>query len=405
MSNFMKKILMLLLPVCACMLLLTGCGPAEQESAAAPEKTAAAPEKEMQEAWGEEWGYLSEEEMKNLPTPTEPPPLEVIGGMEHEVGEMLEGEIKMLALTLKNISDKPWKIQEIDTNCDCTNVDGIPGGLLLSPGQEWKMRVRVDSSRLPVGKFRREIIVVPLRYLPVRIAISGQVQRFASFTPANKRLKFPSMMRPDEKWETVGFISIPEDNEVLQLKMDDEASGYVTGKLHQVAPRKWEVVVTPARPLPYGRNFSEKKRIAVTGKDGRVYPPLEFTVAGECGVALNFNEILLNFDDMKRGEDGMARCEVYIGFDPYAANFTDKQMRAMQTMLEKVDFEDFKEKVTFKAPDGVQLTVKKERYRVLLEVAVPTRKIENSAENVVVTAEAYGNKVSELKLRPAKKSR
>jgi len=365
----MKKISFLLL----LMLLLLSCKRDQQKgdmpsSNAAAVKTAESQATEQTENQAENtWGY------QDKPSPdadlTREPPLEVVGGLVHDVGTLIAGEKKIYALVLKNTSDKPWKLQEIDADCACTNIDGIPGGVYLKPGEDYKVGLRIDGGKIHPGKFEKHIFLRPLEYKTVKVSIVGKLESFFATVPSGSRINFNAHGDPNAKWEgSINIFGINKAKDILEISLVEDAikNPYIKATLEKLEDKRWKLTAKPLRALPYSANFNEKIVLKVDKPEGM--PPIIVVVQGKVGMSLRWNRKPLVFkeDDFK---DGVASRTFQLGIDVNDPRTTSNPKLMRQ--VEGVDWQKLFDALEVKVPEGAKYEKIFTRFGVKLNVTVP----------------------------------
>ena len=306
----------------------------------------------------------------DVPSPdadlTRDAPIEVQGGLKHDVGAFMQGEQQLHELLIKNASDKPLKLQEINADCACTNVDGIPGGILLEPGEKFAIDIRIDGTRLDVGPFEKHIILQPLEYKPIRVSIVGKVMRFYSTIPPSKSITFDAKGNPRDKWTgSLTIIGVDEAKDKLELEVlkSKKQVPYIEASLEKQDANVWKLTVRPIRPLPYTSNFTEQILIKVV-KPERM-PLIPILVKGAVGMSLRWSNPTVNLkeDDFK---DGFIERYFQLGID--LADAASMQNHRLMSQIEKVDWQRLFDELEIRAPEGVKYEKKFTRFGVRLDV-------------------------------------
>lgn len=361
---------------------------------AEPAEAAALPGEQV-----ESWGYLPDDFDADSEE-REPAPLEIVGGFEQSIGDLFENEKRALTFVLKNTSDTAWRIQTIDANCSCTNIEGIPGGLDLPPHGQWEMLVRVDAEKISAGDFEREIIIRPLKYKQVRLKIRGRVVQYAHTLPVNRILKFNDCSDPTDKWETSAEISGLGGLEgKIKLAVTEKTAQDqdIACNLEETAPGIWELTCVPKRPLPYNDLYTHTVSVKILNENGR-YPDLNFVIRGRIGLTLNYSPRRVKLQPEDFDAEGHAKFAVSLGFDPAADARKAQSLKTAQKLAKLHD--KFVGNVNWKAlfanfkveglPEGVTATPVFTRFGVRLDVDV-ARSVFADESKFVIHTSAYGN--------------
>ncbi len=319
---------------------------------------------------GENWGY------EDKPSPeadlTREPPLEVVGGLVHNVGNILSGEKKLYTLKLKSTSDKPWKLQSVDADCACTNIDGFPGGVMMQPGQELLVGLRIDGNKIGPGPFEKHVMLSPLEYKTVRVSIVGKLERFFTTVPNGRKISFTAKGDPQTKWEeSIEIAGIGNYKNKLELEVIKDAlkNPYLQGTLEKKDSNIWKLTARPIRTLPYADSFVEEIYIKVLKPEG--LPLITIPVKGPVGMRIQWNaprgrKYTFNEDDFK---DGIAKINLQLGIDLNDPSTTVNEQ--LMRRVENVDWQKLFDTLEFKAPKGVKYEQKFTRFGVRLELTVP----------------------------------
>ena len=381
---------------------LTSCGKKEAPAAAKKTPVVAAPASATVEG-DKEWEDSSEAP-DSRPSPTAPAPLAVLGGFVQEVGEILEGQVKEIVIPLKNTSDEPWMLQEIDASCSCTNVDGIPGGQMMEPHKEWPMRVRIDGSKIAIGEFSREIILSPADYKTVKIQLHGRIKRFVTVQPASHVLKFTGLIDPAQPWETEGQVKGVDDLAgKLKLALAPlAANSCLKVELIELKPGEYQVKVTPSRPLPYISDYSELFRLKVVEPAG--YPDIKLQVSGRSGMTLSYSPGLIKLTDSAFDAKGVATCATQLGFDPYAEEagkgiISRARLQAQHdAFVDNVDWQKLFDALVITAPEKVTVTKTFTRFGVRLDFSVP-KSVFATQRLLDIQTSCHGNPFKKIELQ------
>ena len=311
----------------------------------------------------------TEEKEEERPAPTEPPPLEIPGGLKRDLGVIWEFGVKDLEIPLRNTSDKPWMLQQIDASCSCTTVDGIPGGVEIPAHGEWVMDVKVNGSRIKPGPFSRNIILVPEKYLPVQMTFTGTVKRFLTTSPSDRILAFAGMRDPRKTWELTGAIRGTEDAKgKLEIELVKRENSLFNVSSAKTAPGEYKVTVTPKGVLPYGDSVAEPIRFKSLVPQGA--PDFELGVKGRVGMTMRFSpsQILLREKDFD--ENGVARATTQIGYDPDTQK-PKMSSKRVEKVVDHVDWQVFYDNCEFTAPTGVKVRKEFTKYGVRVHLEIP----------------------------------
>lgn len=325
---------------------------------------------EVEVKQGDNWGY------DDKPSPdadlTRDAPLEVKGGLVHDVGTILSGEKRLYTLILKNTSDKPWKLQSVEADCACTNIDGFPGGVIMQPGKELSVALRIDGNKIGVGPFEKHVMLSPLEYKMVRVAITGRLERFFSTVPNGRKIFFNAKGDPGMKWEkSIDIIGVDNFKDKLELSLVEDAlkDPFIKATLERKDSNTWTLTAKPLKKLPYADIFIEEILIKVTKPEGM--PLITIPVQGPVGMRLHWNaprgrKMILNDEDFK---DGIAKFNLQLGVDLTDPNTTVNER--LMRRVENVEWQKLFDTLEFKVPDGVKYEKKFTRFGVKLELTVP----------------------------------
>ena len=341
------KLLVILL---GCVFLMVGC-PGKNKKAASQEPAAAETNAEEN---GDGW-EVSEPLMEN---PTEEAPLEIGGGLVQDAGVVLSGAKKHLIIPLKNTSDKPLWLYSIEADCSCTNVDGIPGGQRIMPGEEWPMRIMVDAGRIDDGPFVKNLIVTPTRYKPLRIKIKGVVEGFVRCPESKARkMKFGQLKSADEQWSVaINLTGFGSAEKILELGMPKVEHKKIDFKLEKTGEGCWRITATPRAPLPYSSNYSTSVNFPVLKPEN--YPPVVVSVEGAVGATLRWegdHKVFLKEKDFD--EKGNAHIAYQIGHDVNGGFvYPKKAQKRIDGIISKVDWKRLYDTLEIAEVPEVQIT-------------------------------------------------
>ena len=325
---------------------------------------------EIEVEQGEDWGY------EDKPSPdvdlTRDAPLEIKGGLAHDIGALLEGEKRIYTLVLKNTSDKPWKLQSVDADCGCTNIEGFPGGVMMQPGKELPVVLRIDGSRIGSGPFEKHVMFSPLEYKTVRVAIKGKIERFFATVPKPHRIQFNSNGDPEAKWEkSIEIVGVGNYKNKLELELDKEAlkNPYIQGTLEKLDCNTWKLTARPIKTLPYTDAFVESLIVKVSKPEGM--PPITITVQGQVGMKIHWNmpkgrKFTLSEEDFK---EGIAKLNLQLGIDLSDPNTTVNER--LMKRVENVEWQKLFDTLEFKMPEGVKYEKTFTRFGVKLALTIP----------------------------------
>ena len=331
--------------------------------------------------------------------PTEPPPLEIPGGLERDLGVIWEFGVKQLEIPLKNTSDKMWVLWQIDASCSCTSVDGIPGGREIPAHGEWIMDVKIDASRIKPGPFSREIVLVPQKYLPVRMKFKGTVKRFLRITPEERVLSFQRMRDPREKWELAGTIRGIEDAAgKLEIALVEKANSLFNVALQKTKPGEYKVTVSPKGVLPYGDSIGEAIRFKCLAPQGA--PDFEMGVKGRVGMTMRFNPSSVALRSKDFDANGIARVTTMIGYDPVARKPRMNSKR-VEKLVDNVDWQLFYDNCEFTAPEGVRVRKEFTKYGVRVHLEIPKASLPEKGR-LHVQLSAFGHPLTKMSISKSK---
>ncbi len=347
----------------AVMLIVIGC----ERKESASEKAAFDGEDIQQE--DNSWGY--EDKPVDLSKKNLEPPLEIEGGLVRKVGNLLEGEETRFKITLRSTGSEPWKLQEIVADCSCTNLDGIPGGIMMEPGKDRSMWVKVDASKIAPGNFEKHIYFNPLEYKPVVFKVTGRVEKFFECEPAGQRqMRFEAKGDPGAKWNTslvIRGIGSAAGNLELAIDEDDKsASPYILSKITKIEDGAWKVEAEPVKILPYSGRFSAPVKIKVIKPEG--YPSFAVNVTGKVGVPIVWRRSSVSLEE-KDFVGGVAKLSFQLGFDPEDKNRKGRT-RAMK-QAEDVDWKKLFDALEVRMPEGCRYSKVFTRFGVRLDVEIP----------------------------------
>ncbi len=413
----MKEFLMSI--VLICVVFLVSCGsekPAAKEPAAPADAAAASSQQAAESSDDNSWGYVDDDYFEKNPQ-TAPAPIAIDGGLVHDIGELLEGQKKRLQFTIRNTSDKPWRLQEINASCSCTNIDGIPGGIVIPANGSWVMDVRVDAEKIDIGPFEREIILMPLKFAPVRLKLKGEVKRFVQVTPASKTLKFEAVTDGAKPWKTRGLIKglgdLAGKMRLEVVARDDEE---IKTELTETAPGVWQVTCSPLRPLPYTSHYQRKVTLRILNDPGR-YPDIALTVSGRVGMTLAFSPGRAMLTDESFDANGNYTFSSQLGFDPNKDNSapavaepapaTSKHpaarrrrppARTSQAMIDayvdNVDWDTLFANLKINAPAGVTVKPVFTRFGVRLDITIAKSAFADNKVRLPIEATCHGRRLA-----------
>ncbi|GEM_PF-6132191 len=351
-----------------------------------------------------DWGYVDTEEFFNRNEPTTLPPLAVEGGDPIEVGEILEGKKKIIQIALKNTSEtERWKIQDIDASCSCTNIDGIPGGKYLDPGEIWKMDVRIDGGKISPGEFVREIRIMPLEYRSVVLHLHGTIRRYFRTIPENNAFNFGELKSPEQPWSAViDIYGVDASKDILKLGDMPEHKDVLLTK-EEISPGQWTITATPKRPLYYTSKYSAGFEIPVV--EPANFPPIPIRLNGVVGMTLSFYPSALALPAEFLDENKPLELSTQLGFDPAEIVNDDirtlagKQRQKMQdAFMSKIDWKTLMEKMEIQCPPGVMAEKVWTRYGIRLDLKVLANAF---AEDEVISVKtfAYDHELATFKLK------
>ncbi len=364
----MKRSLYLFLAI---VLIIAGCdcrkNNATPKDSVLPQENSSTEESEVKQ--GDNWGY------EDKPSPdadlTREPPLEVVGGLVQDVGTILSGEKKLYTLKLKNTSDKPWKLQSVDADCACTNIDGFPGGVMMQPGKELPIVLRIDGNKIGAGHFEKHVMLSPLEYKTVRVSIVGKLERFFATVPNGRKISFTAKGDPQTKWEeSIDILGFGNYKDKLELELVKDAlkNPYLQATLEKKDSNTWKLTAKPVKTLPYADSFVEEIFVKVLKPEG--LPLITIPVQGPVGMKIHWNPLrskkfIFNEDDFK---DGIAKINLQLGVDLNNPNMTVNEQ--LLRRVENVEWQKLFDTLEFKVPEGVKYEKIFTRFGVRLELTV-----------------------------------
>ena len=386
-----------------------------EEPVFVPETTAEAEEEaeEEQDDPDLDWGYADNDEFFELDeSPKEPAPLEVVGGLTQEIGDVYEGEHKIITIVLRNTSDEAWKLAAIDASCSCTNIDGLPGGMMMQPHQEWAMRINVDGGKISAGEFVRDLTVMPRDFKPVRIMLRGKVVRFYETQPRTRQMNFGEINDPAAPWEASILVrGLGDLAEKMKLALPEKENEFVSLAVEEQDHGVWKVTATSRNPLPYRTNFSQIVVVPIVEPEG--YPPVRLEVAGRSAMSLKFVPATFKIDAGKFEESGVVRFSSQVGFDPEKQRSSSplaasgkrhhggsgRMNNKMQdAYASNVDWEKFHDAVQLELPAGVTCEKVNTRFGVRFDFTVERAAFADGDEfKIPVTA--YGQPLATLRVQ------
>lgn len=347
------------------------------------------------------WGY--EDENNPLPPSDIPSPIIAVDGKDIQLGRVYFGDIRVLWVKLKNTGDKPVKLQSIDASCSCTNVDGIPGGRIFAPGEEWKMAVRLDSARLPLGKFTREVILNANGYAPYRIYFSGENRELCKILPFGSKIRIAGSNDPSASWKEVVQIDGADSEwqgKVVLVPRERKESDYLQANATRLPDGKWQVEISPRRPLPWTDSFSEEVRLQVL--EPADAPDIRLKISGRSGTSVNFSPRSFEIP-AEAAPEGDFTFTAEIGYDPYEDNgeMNEFKQMEMRRYAEKVDWRAVHKSFKLPVPEGMSVTMQPLRFGVRVTIRGKNSMIPEG-KGVTLTAEAQGSPMAKLVLRRKK---
>lgn len=365
-----------------------------------------------------DWGYADNDEFFNLDEgPQEVAPLEVVGGLMQEIGDVYEGEHKIITIVLRNTSDEAWKLAAIDASCSCTNIDGIPGGMMMQPHQEWPMQINVDGGKISPGEFVRDITVLPREYKAVRILIHGKVVHFYDTQPRGRQMNFGGINDPAAPWEASILVrGVGDLADKMKLGLPEKENEYVSIALEEQEAGVWKVTASSKHPLPYRDNFSQIILIPVVEPEG--YPAIRLEVAGRSAMSLRFTPSTFNIDEEKFEESGVVRFSSQVGFDPDKQRAPSSSRRvsssgkghhhgggraapnkSLDAYASNVDWDKFYDAVQLELPSGVTCEKVHTRYGVRFDFTVKKEAFGPEEDIIKVPVTTYGLPLTTLKIQ------
>ncbi len=178
------------------------------------------------------------------------------------IGTLQEYEHKPVLFTLKNISDKPIKINHIESTCPCLELAAPIQDKTLEPQAELPVHFTVNATHLGYGRFDRVLMVAVEGFPVVKMGVLGEVAQSIDYDPSvcidlgafYGDVPFKRTYRLKSRFEH-------DDLKLLQPK-DNPLFNFAVKK---TAPKTFEIEVTPKKlPLPVQR-LREKFVIPVEG--------------------------------------------------------------------------------------------------------------------------------------------
>lgn len=364
------------------MFLLNGCAKRQPVEAETTDEAAAVVEE------GDAWEICD----PLVENPTEDAPLEVVGGLSFDAGVVLSGAKKPMTIPLKNTSKEPFWIYSIEADCSCTNVDGIPGGKKLLPGEEWPMRIIVDAGRISDGPFEKHLLVTPSKYKPIKIAVKGVVEGFVQCEENKaRRIKFPAMKRADETWSaSIHLSGCGSAEKILELEMPKDSSPKIAFQLEKTGEGSWKITASPTAPLPYSTNFATTVHFPVVKPEN--YPPVSVVVEGSVGATLRWECDHKTFlQDKDFDEAGNVHVACQLGHDVNGAFvLSPKSQKRVDAILDKVDWKVLFDTLEIEPVEGVQISKSFTERGVRLDV-VFNKSIFQTKQRILIKTGCNGN--------------
>jgi len=340
--------------------------------------------------------------------PTQDAPLSLEDGMEKKVGVLLRGEIRAMELLLTNTSEKELVVDGIEATCACTHVLGIVNGLKLAPHEIWKLQIRLDSTKIDLGAFTRNVIIPCKGYKPFILKFSGEVQQFVNIKPETATMTFPAVRRPDAPWSAECFISGREDLEqTLGLSLDpSSAHKNLEIRLEKAMPGKWQITVKPKGALPWGRgSFAHTLKLnSIDEKTGKKLPDISVKVKGKICTNMQFYPRMVSLDETSFSQEGKAEFTVTLGFDPYSDTTTSKNQvkiknikKMQESMVSDVDWEAFHANFAVPSIPGVEIVKEDLRFGVQMKIAVSREAFDEKGRLNIVPM-CFGQPLPEIRV-------
>ena len=178
------------------------------------------------------------------------------------VGSLQEYEQKAVLFTLKNISDKPIKINHVESTCPCLELAAPIQDKTLAPQAELPVHFTVNAAHLGYGSFDRVLMVAVEGFPVVKMGVLGEVFQSIDYDPSicidlgafYGDVPFKRTYRLKSRFEHDDLKLLqPQDNPLFNFAVK------------KTAPKTFEIEVTPKKlPLPVQR-LREKFVIPVEG--------------------------------------------------------------------------------------------------------------------------------------------
>ncbi|MBQ6470884.1 MAG: DUF1573 domain-containing protein [Victivallales bacterium] len=173
-------------------------------------------------------------------------------------------QIKELSFQLTNAGEKEVLVREIRSGCMCIQLKNPPANFTLAPKQTCTVELSFYGRNLPIGSFRRAVVVQAKGYAPLSVIFTGMTRPAFYYEPAQV-IALDNFLGtvPWKRTFTIRSL-LPDDK--IKLNPPKE-SGLLQTKLSQAEPGVFQLEVAPKNvPMPRGP-FKEIFRLALE-KDG-----------------------------------------------------------------------------------------------------------------------------------------
>jgi hypothetical protein len=202
-----------------------------------------------------------------------PDPMIQVDRLEHDFGELRQGEVRKTSFTVSNVGGAPLLIRQVLSTCDCTAV--ILDSRLIKPGESRVMQVTLDTHKKRGNQDKPIVIKTNDPVTPeIRVIIKADIRVYVEIRPHRIDL---ARLTPGEHSRAIAMIDNNSSRGVRLIDVDSsrpEIKGTLSGTY--IRPGQNVVLtVTLTVPSKVGNRFSGRLRIRTDHPD---YPVLTLPV-------------------------------------------------------------------------------------------------------------------------------